>query len=230
MKWTCDSRSSATRCVQRGQVPLEQAEHADDEQPRARVEPACGRRGRSGSGPRSSCCAMTRPTNRMLVQSSSNWSATNRFGWPIEVREVRHDRQHRGARKAERFEVLAVELRVAQREIAAVDVGPKLAPAAEALARERAVHADEVLRRRDVVVDERHPVRQRVRGSRRLRSDREVVEQQVVRMAGVDELAIVARQRLEPRDRPSRRRCPTRSRRRRSTRWMPSTSWPMASP
>ena len=134
----------------------------------------------------------------MFVQSSSNWSATNRFGGAIEVREVRHDRQHRGPGKPERFEVLPVELRIAQRQIAAVDVGLQLAAAAEALPRERAVDADEVLRRRDVVVDERHPIGQRERRARRLRADREVVEQQVVGMAGVDQLAIVARQRLEP--------------------------------
>jgi len=36
-----------------------------------------------------------------------------------------------------------------------------------ALARERPVHADEVFRRRDVVVDERHAIGQREGGSRR---------------------------------------------------------------
>ena len=142
---------------------------------------------------------MTRPTKRMLVQSSSNCAATSQFGCAIEMREIGHDRQHAGAREAERLEILAVELRVAEREIAAVGVGAQLAPAAEALPRQRAMHADEVLRRRDVVIDERHPIGQRERGPRRLRADREMMEQQVVGMAGVDQLAVVARQRLEPR-------------------------------
>ena len=106
----------------------------------------------------------------------------------------------------------------------------QLAPSAETLPRERAVHADEVLGRRDVVVDERHPIGQRVRRARRLGAEREMVEQQVVGMAGVDELAVVARQRLEPADRPSRRRCPTRSRPRAARAGCPSTSWPIASP
>ena len=136
----------------------------------------------------------------MLVQSSSNWCGDE----PVRLRSSRCEKsgttgQHRGPRKAERFEILAVELRVAQRQLAAVDVRVQLAPAAEALARQRAVHADEILRRRDVVVDERHPIGQRVRRSRRLRADREMVQQQVVRMAGVDQLAVVAGQRFEPR-------------------------------
>ena len=115
----------------------------------------------------------------------------------VEVREVGDDRQDRGAREAERLEILAVELRVAHREVAAVGVRAELAAPVKALARERAVDAREVLGRRDVVVDERHPIGQREGGPRRARSDREVVEQQVVGMARVDELAVVARQRLE---------------------------------
>ena len=134
----------------------------------------------------------------MLVQSSSNSRATSQFGCAVEVREVGDDRQHGGARKAERLEVLAVELRVAEREIAAIGVGAQLAAAAEALPRQRPVHADEILGRRDVVIDERHPIGQRVRGARGLRAEREMVQQQVVGMAGVDQLAVVARQRLEP--------------------------------
>ena len=85
-----------------------------------------------------------------------------------------------GARKSERLEVLPVELRVAEREVAAVGVGAQLAAAAKALPRQRAVHADEILRRRDVVVDERHPIGQRERRARRLRAEREMMEQQVV--------------------------------------------------
>ena len=60
------------------------------------------------------------------------------------------------------------------------------------------MHADEILRRRDVVVNERHPVGQREGGARRLGAERKMMEQQVVGMAEIDQLAIVARQRLEP--------------------------------
>ena len=198
--------------MQRRQVALEQAEHADDEQPRARVERRCGTRERSGSDLRSSCWRS--PGRRTGCSSSRRRTGRRRTGSARRSRceKSGHDRQHGGARKAERLEILAVELRVAEREIAAVDVGAQLAPAAEALPRQRPVDADEVLGRRDVVIDERHPIGQRERRPRRLRSDRKVVEQQVVGMAGVDQLAVVARQRLEPRDRPSRRRCPIRSR------------------
>ena len=56
----------------------------------------------------------------------------------VEVREVGHDGQHRRPRKAERLEILPVELGVAERQIAPIGVRPQLAPAAEALARQRA--------------------------------------------------------------------------------------------
>ena len=116
----------------------------------------------------------------MLVQSSSNSRGDQPVRLAIEMREVGDDRQHRGPRKAERLEILAVELGVAERQIAAVGVGLQLAAAAKALARQRAVHADEILRRRDVVVDERHPIGQRERRPRRLRAEREMMEQQIV--------------------------------------------------
>ncbi len=87
------------------------------------------------------------------------------------MREVRHDRQDCGARKPERFEILTIELGIAQGEIAAVRVRAKLAAAAKTLPRQRAVYADEILGRRDVVIDERHPVGQAKRRSRRLRAE-----------------------------------------------------------
>ena len=49
------------------------------------------------------------------------------------MREAGHDRQHGRPREAERVEILPVELRIAHRQIAAVDVRLELAPAAEAL-------------------------------------------------------------------------------------------------
>src|SRR5262245_50539941 len=57
----------------------------------------------------------------------------------------------------------------------------------------------EVLRRRDVVVDERHSIRQGIRNPRRLRPEREMVKQQMIGMADINELSVIARQRLETR-------------------------------
>ena len=79
------------------------------------------------------------------------------------MREIGHHGQHPGAREAEAVELLPVELRVAQRQIARGRVGRELAAPPEAQLDEQVVHADEILRRRDVVVDERHPIRQRER-------------------------------------------------------------------
>ena len=74
----------------------------------------------------------------MFVQSSSKSRATSQLRLAVEVREVRDDRQHRGSRKAERFEILPVELRVAHRQVASIRVGLQLAPAAKALPRQPA--------------------------------------------------------------------------------------------
>ena len=115
----------------------------------------------------------------------------------IEVREIRHDRQHGGPWKAKLLEILPVEFRIAQRQVAPIHVRPQLPPTAETLPRKRPVDADEVLRRRDVVIDERHPIGQRECGPRRLGAERKVMEQQVVGMAEVDQLAVVASLRFE---------------------------------
>ena len=56
----------------------------------------------------------------------------------------------------------AVVLGVAERQVAAVDIGGQLAPSAEAELDQVLVDAEEVLRRRDVVIDEDHPLGQRV--------------------------------------------------------------------
>ena len=80
-----------------------------------------------------------------------------------------------------------------------VGVERQLAPAAEAELHELLVDVDEVLGRRDVVVDEHHPIGQRVGHPRRARSDREMVNQDVVGMARIRQVAIIQRQILEPR-------------------------------
>ena len=58
---------------------------------------------------------------------------------------------------------------------------------------------DEVLGRRDVVVDEHHPIGQRVGHARRARSDRKMMDQDVVGMAGVGQVAVVHGQVFETR-------------------------------
>src|SRR5262245_34154155 len=116
----------------------------------------------------------------------------------VEMREVRHDRQHRRPREAEGLEILAVELGVARREITAVGAGWRCAASAKRLTRQSPMHADEVFLRRDVVIDERHPIGKRVCRPRRLRAQREVVKQKVVGIAEVDQFAIIAGLRFEP--------------------------------
>ena len=77
-------------------------------------------------------------------------------------------------------------------------VGRQLTASQVAELHQQRVHVDEELRRRDVVVDQRHPVGQREGHPRGPRSDREMVDQQVVGMAGVRQIAIVGGQMLEP--------------------------------
>ena len=113
--------------------------------------------------------------------------------------EAGHDVEDAGGREAERFELLAVVFRIAERQVAARLVERQLAPAPEAEAHQLLVDVDEILRRRDVVVDEHHPIGQRVGHSRRARADREMVNQDVVGMAGIGQVAIVLGQVLEPR-------------------------------
>ena len=82
--------------------------------------------------------------------------------------------------KPSALELVPVVFRIAEREIAAGDVGGQLAPPAEAELDQVLVDADEVLGRRDVVVDEHHPARQRVGRARRPRADREVMDEHVL--------------------------------------------------
>jgi hypothetical protein len=112
------------------------------------------------------------------------------------MREVGNDGQDPGGREADRIELLAVVFGIAEREIATLPIKAQLAASEIAQPGEHLVDADEKLGRRDVVIDEHHAIRERVRQPRRSRTDREVVDQDVVGSADVDELAIVARQGL----------------------------------
>ena len=115
-----------------------------------------------------------------------------------QVREVGDDRQDGGVAEAEPFELRAVVLRVAQGQLDPRRVGAELAAPEIAQLDEQRMHVDEELGRRDVVVDERHPVGQREGHPRRARANREVMDQQVVGMAGVGQIAVVEREVLEP--------------------------------
>jgi hypothetical protein len=115
------------------------------------------------------------------------------------VLEARHDGQDVGAREAEVDQLLPVELRVAERQGAARRVGAQLAATEVAELDEERMHAGEVHRRRDVVVDEDHPPGQRVGDARGARSDREVVDEDRLGTGFVDQFAVVAGQMLEPR-------------------------------
>src|SRR5262245_46251555 len=106
------------------------------------------------------------------------------------MREVRNDRQYAGVRKAERFEFLAVVLRVAECQIAAVGVETELATTEITELDEQRVHVDEVFRWSDVVIDQHHPIWQRVGNARCARTDRKMVNQDVVGMTGGRQLPV----------------------------------------
>ena len=142
---------------------------------------------------------MMRPTNRMFVQLVVELAGDQVVRLEIEVREVGYDRQHAGRIEAQRLELLPVELRVAECEIDALGIDPQLAASLEALLGELLVHVDEELRRRDVVVDEDLPVGHRVGDARRARSNREMVDQDVRRIAVANQIPIVARHVFEAR-------------------------------
>ena len=97
------------------------------------------------------------------------------------------------------LELGAVELRVAQGQVAPVHVSAQLAPAAVAEPHEILVHPDEVFWWGDVVIDEHHPVLEGVGDPRHAGPDREVVDQDVVGLRGVDQIPVVVGERLQPR-------------------------------
>ena len=171
-------RSSACSCARYVSNP---PYDAGQNQPRPRVVAASCTRGRTGSGCRAACWESA---GRRTGCSSSRRRTPSS---DARVRRARRDARSparpaaRRRREAERFELLPVELGVAERQIAARSVRQQLAPAVVALPHELIVDAEEILRRRDVVVDEHHPARQRERRARGARSQREVVDQQVVR-------------------------------------------------
>ena len=133
----------------------------------------------------------------MFVHPSSKGRREHRIRFDVEVREIGDDGEHPGAREAERFELLTVELRIAERELAPADVRAQLAAAEITAPDQLVVHAQEVMGGRDVVVDEDHLRGRGIRDPRRLRPDRKVMDEKIVGSDRVFQLAIVARQRLE---------------------------------
>ncbi len=132
----------------------------------------------------------------------------------IEVREIGNDRQHARGIEPQRFELLAIELGVAKRQVDARRVDAELAATLEALLDELLVHVDEELGRRDVVVDENLAIGKRVGDARRARADREVMNQDVRRVALLRSGRGSRASGLRGAGRRSERRCRTRIRRR----------------
>ena len=119
-------------------------------------------------------------------------------GGAVEMQEIWHDRQDPRPLETQRFEVLAIEFRITERDVAAFRIRSQLTAAAEAFAAQRSMQTDKEFRRGNVVINERHPIGQRKRRAGGLRRQREVVQQQIVGVAVVDEVPVVDRHRLEP--------------------------------
>jgi hypothetical protein len=60
------------------------------------------------------------------------------------------------------------------------------------------MHADEILGRCDVVIHEHHPVGKGISDPRCAGPDRKMVDEDVVRVRGVDEFAVISAQRFYP--------------------------------
>src|SRR5262245_32020874 len=142
---------------QRCKIPLEDAEDPDDQQPAARIERLI--RIKETDQILNFLVADDPPDKQDVRPVVVELAGNKPVCGIVEMRQVRYDRQHLCPWKSQRLEILTVEFRIAEGEIAAFDVGVNLAPAAEALARQRAMYGREVLGRRDVVVNERHPIR-----------------------------------------------------------------------
>ena len=119
------------------------------------------------------------PTNRILVHSSSNSLAIRSLGSTIQMRQIGHDRQNARRLEAECVQFLAVELRIAEREIDPRGVDAELAPALETLLGELLVDVHEKFRRRDVVVDENLTVGDGISDAGGTGTDREMMDQNV---------------------------------------------------
>jgi hypothetical protein len=112
-------------------VALEHAEGSDDQQARARIEPRV---------------VDVKEPNQILDLLVADDAAHEHDVGPgvvvlrsdeavgrlVEMTEVRDDGKDRRARKSEPFEILAVEFRIAHRQVAAIDVGKDFAAAAKA--------------------------------------------------------------------------------------------------
>ena len=120
-------------------------------------------------------------------------------GLDVQMCETGNDGQNTRRSETERLELLAIEFRITERELGARDVGHQLAAAVVTELHQVVVHAEEVLRRRDVVVNEDHPARQCVCGSRRAGADREMMDEDVLGTDLADHLAVVQREIFESR-------------------------------
>ena len=215
--------------VQHRQISFEPTVRTDEQQPRPRI--VARTVGMEGADDRLELLVRNHASDKHHVRPTVvEVSRQHAVRLDVQVSEVGDDGENAGWSETERLELLTVVLRIAEREIGAADVRRQFPPAPEAELHEVFVHADEVLRRGDVVIDDGHASRQRVRDARRSRADREVMNQYVVRRD------------LPPPSRGSRW-CWSSSRGSavstkisesypalRRTRWIPRTSWPIASP
>ena len=113
------------------------------------------------------------------------------------MRQIGHDRQHARRLEAECVQFLAVELGISEREIDPRGVDAELTPALETLLCQLLVDIHEKLGRSDVVVDENLTVGDGVSHAGSTGSDREMMDQNVGRVAGLKQIAIVLRHVLE---------------------------------
>src|SRR5688500_6192724 len=109
----------------------------------------------------------------------------------VEMLEVGNHRQYARWIETERFELAAIELRIAERQINTRRIDAELAASLEALLDELLVDVHEELGWRDVVVHEDLTVRKCVRDARRARPDREMMNQDIGRVASLDEVTVV---------------------------------------
>ena len=138
-----------------------------------------------------------RPTNSTFTQSSSNAPACMKLGGPARCEKSGTT----GSTAVSRKPSVSSSARLYSESPSASShprgIGAEFAPAEIAELDQQRMHVDEELGRRDVVIDERHPVGQREGHARRPRADREMVDQQVVGMTGLGQVAVVERQVLE---------------------------------
>ena len=121
-----------------------------------------------------------RPTNRKFIRPSSRiFSSAGRRGASLDAGQVERDRHHAGGREAHLFELLAVEIGVAEGEIDVADERREVLAAERGQPEQIGVVAGEKMRRGDVVILQDARARKlgegrRHRGRKREMEDRDI--------------------------------------------------------